>query len=148
MKDPITDLADRMALLHVRHDVVFGLHGPRITPTAILAAAQGLESALRAGDPDAAARVRGVVDPADMDRSEFWATPLGRLMFVAGAFRGETCTQTVAAAVLDCSRQWVNAMVAEGKLSPASVAASPTGRGVHVEQVRAILKARIDRLVK
>jgi hypothetical protein len=48
----------------------------------------------------------------------------------------------MAAAVLGCSRQWVSAMVAEGKLDP-----PPGGWGVSAEQVRSMLKARANRLL-
>jgi len=150
MKDTITDLADRLAMLHIRAQVVLGHFSSDEVdwfPVDHAAnfyreAAAMLEGGLREGHPDAIGKVRAVVDPGDLDRAELWGTPLGRLLFTAGGYTGETCTQTVAASVLGCSRQWVNAMVAEHKL------ASAADRGVYVAQVRGMLKARIDRLVK
>lgn len=142
MKDTITDLYDRMALLHNRYTVVFQTPPAMAALEPQFASAVLLDEALRGGAEKAVQVTRAVVDPADLDRAEFWGTPLGRLLFTAGGYTGETCTQTVAAGVLGCSRQWVNAMVAERKL------ASAADRGVYVAQVRGILKARIDRLVK
>jgi hypothetical protein len=139
MKDTIKDLADRLALLHVRHQVAFIQISIPANP-AYLTIAESLDAGLQVGDPDAAARVRGVVDPGDLSRSEFWATPLGRLLFLAGGYSGKTCTQTVAAGVLGCSRQWVSAMVAEGKLTTAP------GRGVYAAEVRGVLLHRAERL--
>jgi hypothetical protein len=140
MKDTVKDLCDRMALLHIRFAVVFGT--PRPANPLLVSLAEALEAGLRAADPDAIAKVRGVVDPGDLSGTGFWATPLGRLLFAAGGYGQQTCTQTVAAAVLDCSRQWVSAMVAEHKLAPAAE------RGVYVEELRGVLQARLDRLVK
>lgn len=141
MKDIVTDLTDRLALLHVRYEVVF--HGPApADPARYASLARLLESGLHEADEQAVQIARGVVDPADLARPEFWSTPLGRLMFRVGGFKGATCTQTVAAGVLDCSRQWVSAMVAENKIKRAA------DGGVYADEVRAILKARIDRLVK
>lgn len=148
MKDTITDLADRLAMLHTRAQVVLGdFSSDEVDwlPADHAAhfyrdAAAILAAGLREGHPDAIGKVRAVVDPADLDRPEFWGTPLGRLLFVAGGFTGETLTQTGAAGLLGCSRQWVNAMVAEGKLAPAA------DRGVYAEQVREVLKARVERL--
>jgi hypothetical protein len=135
MKDITKDLTDRLALLHVRHAVVFVCVPVPANPL-YLDIAEALESGLRAGDPDTVAKVRGVVDPGDLDRSEFWATPLGQLLFLAGGYSGETCTQTTAAGVLSCSRQWVSLMLAEGKLT-----VGPQ-RAVYAGEVRAMLKAR------
>jgi hypothetical protein len=152
MKDAVSDLADRLAMLYTRSQVVFGSWAFGATPTDRLLiehaanfyreAAAYLRKGLTEGHPDAIGKVRAVIDPADMDRSEFWATPLGRLMFAAGAWwQGETCTQAVAAAVLGCSRQWISAMVAEGKLDRAHEG------GVPVDQVREVLKRRAARLL-
>lgn len=148
MKDPITDLADRLALLHTRHQVVLGGfpadEADRLPADHAVNfyrdAAAYLLLGLQEEHPDSIGKVRAAIDPAEMDRSEFWATPLGRLMFVAGAYRGETCTQATAAAALGCSRQWVSAMVAEEKLDRVA-------GGVPVEQVRSVLKHRADRLL-
>jgi hypothetical protein len=141
MKDPVTDLADRLALLRVRYEVAF--QAPHINPPGgpVQPLATALAVGLEAGTELALNMVRAVVDPAETDTSEFWGTPLGRLMFTAGAYRGEACTQAVAAAVLGCSRQWVSAMVAEGKLTPVN------GRNVPSDEVREVLKARAARLV-
>jgi hypothetical protein len=147
MKNITTDLAARLALLHTRAQVVLGRF-PAEPADRLPAdhassfyrdAAAMLEAGLREGNPDAIGKVRAVVDPADMDRSDFWGTPLGRLLFVAGGFGAETCSQAIAAGVLGCSRQWVSAMVSEGKLNAAP-------RGVYVEQVQGVMQARAKRL--
>jgi len=140
MKDTMKDLADRMALLHVRHGVVFG-DAVGANP-AYLRFAEDLEAGLRSGDPNAVARARGVVDPADLGESAFWSSSLGRLMFAAGCYGSGTVGQAFAAGVLGCSRQWVHELVARGILSRCAA------NTVDVEEVRAVLKTRIDELVK
>jgi hypothetical protein len=142
-KDTTSDLCERMDLLCLRFNIVFGVVGlPAVAARPYIPMAEAISRGLLTADRAAVNVTRALVDPAEMDRPEFWATPLGRLLFAAGGYVPKTCTQTVAAAVLDCSRQWVSAMVAEHKLSVAE------GRGVYVEEVRALLKSRIDRLVK
>lgn len=138
MKDPVTDLTDRLALLRVRYEVAF--HSPFALPGPVGPLAATLEEGLRNGMDTAVRMARAVVDPAEMDRAEFWGTALGRLMFAAGGHSGQVCTQATAAAVLGCSRQWVSAMVAEGKLAQAE-------RGVFVEQVREVLVRRAKRVL-
>lgn len=143
MKDITKDLYDRLALLHNRYVVVFVALATRtagISDSYFVGIAAALEEGLRTGDADSVAMVRGVVDPAELDRAEFWGTPLGRLLFVAGGYQGQTVTQTMAAGLLGCSRQWVNAMVAEGKLTPG------IERGVYADQVREVLRVRAERL--
>lgn len=141
MKEPVTDLADRLALLAIRHCVALNTIAAAPPPHVLHTFAEEMVAALRTSYPVAAvARVRAVVDPGDMDRADFWGTPLGRLLFLADGYGRETCSQAVAAAVFGCSRQWVSAMVAEEKLAPAA------GRGVFVEQVQGVLLARLKRL--
>lgn len=138
MKDITTDLTDRLELLEVRYAVVFGAVPPAGQNFGDLAAY--LIAGLQGQDPaPVVSQVRAAVDPADLAGTAFWGTPLGRLLFVSGGFFGETITQTVAAGLLSCSRQWVNAMVAEGKLTQAPE------RGVYVAEVRGVLEARAQR---
>lgn len=137
IKDPATDLCERLHRLWLRYNVVFREPTPANPPYIPLA-----ESVLRGlADEDKWAVIitRSVVDQAEEDQPAFWGTPLGRLLFVAGGYPYDTCAQAVAAAVLGCSRQWVSAMVSDGKLSAAD-------RGVHAEQVRQVLKSRANRL--
>lgn len=148
LKTVADDIAARLALLHTRYQVVMGQFTADDATRLPVDHAAGfyaeaaayLEQGLREGHPDAVAKVRAVVDPGDLARPEFWGTHLGRLLFIAGGYREETCTQTMAALLLACSRQWVSAMVAEGKLSPA------VDRGVYASQVRGVLLARAARV--
>jgi len=142
----VKDLCDRMALLHNRYDVVFRrTNVPGHLPYIPLA--EALAAGLAADHPEAAKLARAVVDPADLDRPEFWATPLGRLMFAAGAFRDKAVTQTLAAAVLGCSRQWVHQMVVRGLLRT-DAGLNPAAREVYAKDVREMLKTKLDSLVK
>jgi hypothetical protein len=142
MKDTITDLCERLDLLRLRYNIAFGIIGlPAAAARPYIPMAEAISRGLLDADPAAMNITRALVDPAEMYRPEFWGTPLGRLLFAAGGFPQQTCTQTVAAVVLGCSRQWVSAMVAEEKLTPAD------GRGVQVEQVRQVLKNRANRLL-
>jgi len=139
-KDVVTDLCERMHVLWLRSQVVFGkLDIPHNIPYPPLAVS--LLHGLADGDPLAVPHIRALVDPTEMDRPAFWATDLGRLLFAADG-GARPVSQTVAAAVLGCSRQWVSAMVAEGKLTATS------DRSVYSDEVRKVLKDRVDRLVK
>lgn len=137
MTDIITDLIERMHVLHLRHQVVFTRADPR---PGYLSTAETLVRGLVNGDKTAVTIVKALVDPGDTGEPAFWGTPLGRLLFCAGGHQRDTCTQAEAAAVLGCSRQWISAMVGEGKLDAAE------GRRVRVDQVCGVLKARADRL--
>jgi hypothetical protein len=148
MKDPITDLADRLALLKVRHNVVFGTPGPTapeyVSPHCVRMA-EIIADGLMIENAEMVGKARGVVDPADLGGTEFWATALGRLLFAAGGYgarEDETIGQAFAAGVLGCSRQWVNELVARGELT------SAVSSQVRVDQVRVLLKTRMDKLVK
>ncbi len=140
-KDIVTDLCERMHALWLRSQVVFGSRNdiPRNVPYPPLA--EALLRGLAEGDGLAVPAIRALVDRSEMGRPEFWGTSLGRLLFAAdeGAV---PISQTMAAAVLGCSRQWVSAMVTEGKLT------ATNDRSVYSDEVRRVLKARIDRLVK
>lgn len=139
-KDAVTDLCERMHTLWQRAQTVFGqLDIPHNIPYIPLA--ESLLRGLADGDGLAVPHIRALVDPAEMDRPEFWGTNLGRLLFAADG-GAVPISQTVAAAVLGCSRQWVSAMVNEGKLT-----ATGASRGVYSDEVRRVLKARVDRLV-
>lgn len=140
-KDVVTDLCERMHTLWLRSQVVFGTTDiPHNIPYPPLA--EALLRGLADGDGLAVPHIRALVDPAEMDRPEFWGTSLGRLLFAADG-GAAPISQTVAAAVLGCSRQWVSAMVNEGKLT-----ATGLSRGVYSDEIRRVLKARVDRLVK
>jgi len=131
----LADLCERMNMLRLRHGIVFRDLSPAALPFPPLAGA--LARGLVAKDKDAVIVARSLVDPAEMDTPAFWATPLGRLMFRAGAFPGETISQTFAARVLGCSRQWVGEMVSKGVL------AHDDGK-VYVAQIA----AKIDKMGK
>lgn len=144
-KDVIGDLCDRMDLLRLRYNVVFNRMAQAVPAPPYIPLAEALMQGLAEGHPHALTMARTLVDPGDLEGSAFWGTPFGQLLFLAGGYTpgyGGSCSQTVAAAVLGCSRQWVSAMVAEGKLS------STGDRRVLVDQVRDVLRKRIDRLVK
>lgn len=137
----ITDLCERMDVLRLRYNIVF-YPKAAATPAAppYIPLAERVFKGLVDGDPAAATIARSIVGYAEMGRTDFWGTPLGKLMFVGGCFPSKSCSQTVAAAVLGCSRQWVSAMLAEGKLSAAEY------RGVYVDEVRRVLAERAKRL--
>lgn len=140
MKTVRAELASRLVLLDVRHSVVFG--GAPFPSFDELA--ETLEAGLRSADPAIVGQVRGVVDPGDLDRdAAFWSTSLGRLLFVAGGYGAEYVTQAFVAGLLGCSRQYVYELMAKGRLSR-----SGTPAMAHVEQVRELLKMRLDDLVK
>lgn len=138
-KGPVADLCERMDTLRLRYNLVFNA---QVTPAAppYIPMAEALVQALTIGDPAAVNVARAVVGFDQLTRSEFWGSPLGRLLFAAGGFPSEMCSQSVAAAVLSCSRQWVSAMLAEGKLTPAE------WRSVRVDEVRKMLTERAARL--
>lgn len=140
-KDAVTDLCERMHTLWLRSQTVFGSRNDIPHNISYIPLADALLRALADGDALAVPHIRALIDPTEMDRPEFWGTNLGRGLFAAdeGAV---PISQTVAAAVLGCSRQWVSAMVNEGKLTATGVS-----RGVYSDEVRRVLKARVDRLV-
>lgn len=143
-QDVVTDLCERMHTLWLRSQVLFGTTDiPHNVPYIQLA--EALLRSLAVGGGTAVPHVRALVDKAEMERPDFWGTDLGRLLFAAdeGAV---PISQATAAAVLGCSRQWVSAMVNEGKLTPTD--ASGLSRGVYSDEVRRILKSRVDRPVK
>jgi hypothetical protein len=139
-KDPIADLCERMDTLRLRYAIVFNPPGTLPAAPPYIPMAETIMRGLADQDSHAATVAKSIVGYAEMSRSEFWGTPLGRLMFVGGCFPTESCSQTVAAAVLNCSRQWVSAMVAEGKLTSAEF------RGVLVSELRFMLAERAKRL--
>lgn len=139
-KDVIADLCERLHVLRLRYQVVFHIATPANPP--YIPMAESLGRGLLDGDRDAMVHVRTLIDPTEMERPAFWGTPLGRLLFASGGYGSSTCTQATAAAVLDCSRQWVSAMVREEKLTRAM------GGAVYVGELKRILQDRVDRLVK
>lgn len=152
MKTVTVDLAERLAMLHVRYAVAYQYLGPRQTPTEdqYLMIAETLERGLRAADPDVVSRTRALVDAADLadDRATgFWSTPLGRMLFAAGGFSEASLSRTLAAGVLDCSRQWIHELVVRGDLQ-AAPSQSGTDRYVYAERVRTLLIKRLDQSVK
>jgi hypothetical protein len=149
MKDPVTDLTDRLALLVVRYNVAFntGKDGPG---HYLCTLADYLIGRVALGDQNAVSRLRAVVEPADLASASFWATPLGRLLFAAGGCGPAAMTQQDAADVLGCSRQYVNELVTGGRLLSVAPPAGSRARGrlVDTAQVRALLAQRLDKLVK
>lgn len=146
MKEVITDLCDRMALLHNRYDVVFRMTGPG-PHRPYIPLADFLLAGLRGEAPSAVSIARALVDPADLDVPEFWATPLGQEMFAAGCYQDEAVTQSCAAGVLGVSRQRIHQMVGSGAIRSES-GVNPAARMVHAGDVRDLLKAKIDTPVK
>jgi len=147
MKDIKQDLTDRLLLLRNRYEVAFHTAsdaGPReielYAGVIEKGLHDGLESALRAA--------RAIIDPADMDTAAFWGTPLGVLLFAAGGFTGLAVSQTIAASVLHCSRQYVHELVVSGKLlSLAPPVGSTGGRMVESAGVRVLVMKKLDRIV-
>lgn len=149
MKDIVTDLCDRMAMLHNRYDVVFA------TPTAPAAPpyipnAEALARGLRGRVRQAVSITRALVDPGDMERPEFWATELGQLLFAAGGYQSATVSQAMAAALLGVSRQRVGQLVQTGKLASTILQNPRLPRGGSVraaftEQVQEMLQAKLDK---
>lgn len=139
VKSPIADLCERMDTLRLRYNLVFN---PKDAPAAppFIPMADTIVRGLTDSDKAAVNVARAVVGFDQLARAEFWGTPLGRLLFSAGGFPTETCSQTVAANVLSCSRQWVSAMLADGKLTPGD------WKSVYVDEVRAILADRARRV--
>jgi hypothetical protein len=145
MKDIRQDLEDRLALLRVRYEVAFHVKGGH-WPIGPLAAA--LENGMHNGLDSAVRMVRALVDPGELESAKFWGTPLGVLLFSAGGFTDLACPQTVAAAVLRCSRQYVHELIVSGKLlSVAPPVGSTSGRMVESAGVRVLVMKKIDRLV-
>jgi hypothetical protein len=137
--DIISDLCERLDLLRLRNNIVFGVLDP--LPRGFVPHAESLARGLLAEDQDAVHVVRALIDPAELSLTSFWLSPLGRLLFAVGGYPRETVPQGVAAAVLGCSRQWVNAMIAKGKLPPAA-----KDREVYYQHVRAMVKAKLESL--
>lgn len=141
----LADLCERMNVLRLRHGIVFCDLSRAAIPFAPLA--QSLAMGLAKGDKDAVIVARSLVDPTEQSRAEFWATPLGRLLFAAGGYPGETLSQTMAAGLLGCSRQRVHQLVVKGDLKSAPAVTVGT-REVFTGQVRHLLHTKIDKLVK
>lgn len=140
MKDVTTDLYDRIALLHLRHSTVFGMKPPANPDYGELASL--MEVGLRTNYSQAVEWMRALIDPADLSRAEFWTTSLGRLLFAAGGYGAGEIGQALAAGVLGCSRQYVHDLIVKGRLSRRD------SLMVDAAEVRDLLKARIDALVK
>ena len=146
MKDIVKDLEDRLALLNVRHEVAFAMFTGHYPYPEVAAR---LEEGLHEGNQDTVKRVQAVVDPADMDSAEFWATPLGVLLFAAGGYPRPMVPQAVVVSVLRCSRQYVHELLVSKKLlSVATPVGSTVTRMVDAKGVQALVKKKIDRLVK
>lgn len=140
MKTPIEDLSDRLGMLGIRYAVAFSTAAGPPEPHAMHTTAESIAAGLSRGDAVAVARARAIVDPAELSDSGFWGTPLGRLMFAAGAFGSDDTTigQAFAARVLDVSRQWVGTLIAQGRLTRVGSVMVPVGevRGLLVERMR------------
>jgi hypothetical protein len=145
-KDIITDICERMDLLRLRHGAVFGGLSPAVVP--FIPIAEALARGLGAEEPDAVRAARSLVDPGELAGPQFWGSPFGRLLFLAGGWDGDTLSQTHAAALLGCSRQWVHALVEKGDLGAAPGApGKPGARPVYASHVLAFMKAKIDMAV-
>jgi hypothetical protein len=150
MSTIVTNLASRLSLLHLRYAVAYSLITPTPDDDQYLMIAETFHAGLRASNPDVVARVRALVDPMELtdDRANgFWSTNLGRLLFAAGGFTESSMSRTMAAGVLDCSRQWIHELVVKGDLQ-AAPSLSGTDKYVFAERVRTLLIKRLDTLVK
>lgn len=146
MKDIRQDLADRLALLRVRYEVAF--FAPFASTPDYEQLAGVLENGMHNGLSSAVEMVRALVDPGELESAKFWGTPLGVLLFSAGGYTDLACPQTVAAAVLRCSRQYVHELIVSGKLlSVAPPVGSTSGRMVESAGVRVLVMKKLDRLV-
>jgi len=150
-KDVQQDLIDRMALLDTRHNVAFHAYGgdDPVGDAMYPLIAEKIQVGLWDRDPAVLVQVRAIVDPGDMRTAAFWQTPLGVLLFAAGGFPTREMPQSLAATVLGCSRQYVHELIVSGKLlSAPSPAGSRGGRMVDAEGVAALLRRKLDKLVK
>lgn len=146
MKDIAKDLEDRLALLHVRWEVAFWAFTNRPDFAGMAAV---LEHGLHDGDETCVKMVQAIVDPADMDSAEFWGTPLGVLLFAAGGYPRDMVPQSVVVSLLRCSRQYVHELIVSKKLlSVATPVGSTVTRMVDAKGVQALVKKKIDKLVK
>jgi hypothetical protein len=145
--EPVVEqIRSRMEQLHLRYVTIYPNH-PMPSLGLTPAFAEEMAERLAHGDELSVEVLRAVVDPGDLLDESFWATPLGRLMFAAGGYKRGVMTQTAAAAVLGLSRQRVHQLIlSEGLGSDTSV--NPAARMVRVEDVRFLLKPRLDALVK
>lgn len=144
MKDIVVDLAERLELLHVRHGIVFRSLAPSGDVPQL---AVGVTRGLYKQEPDAVQVCQALIDQGELERADFWGSPLGRRLFLAGGYRKEAVTQSIAARVLGCSRQYVHALITSGQLR-SETGLSAERRQVSVVDVRDLLKDRIDSLVK
>lgn len=152
MKTVTADLADRLAMLYTRYCTAYQDLAPLRSPTEdqYLMMAETFAAGLYAASPDVVARTRALVDPAelaDQTAAGFWSTPLGRVLFAAGGFAEAALSRTLAAGVLDCSRQWIHELVVRGDLQ-AAPSQSGTDRYVYAAKVRTLLIKRLDASVK
>lgn len=140
MKTPIADLTDRLGMLGIRYAVAFSTAAAPPEPHVMYTTAESIVAGLSRGDADAVARARAIVDPTELFDADFWGTPLGRLMFAAGAHGSDDALigQAFAARVLDVSRQWVGTLIAQGRLTRVGHRLVPVGevRGLLVERMR------------
>lgn len=145
MKDIKQDLIDRMALLRVRYEVAFT---DFVARPEFEARAAVIEEGLHQGLDSAVRMAQAIVDPAELDGTAFWATPLGVLLFAAGGYPRGQVPQPVVTCVLHCSRQYVHELIGKGKLTvvPQPVG-SVTMRLVDAEGVKALVKKKLDKLV-
>lgn len=122
MRDPEIghDLSARLHRLARRHAAA--LEVDIVNGGAIAAALQKLEIMIRMGSPELAKQtaehvVANLVDPAELSTVQFWETALGRAVAVRGAFPEPWMTRSIAAALLDVSRQRIGQMVSKGMLT-------------------------------
>lgn len=136
----VAAICNRMDALHLRHAIVFD---PKATHANIpyIPIAEALATGLAEANPTAVIIARALVGPSDLEPGPFWAMPFGQLLFLAGGWREQTVPQAMAASLLGCSRQWVSTLVRKGELD----ATTDDARRVYVEQVKEMLKAKIDK---
>lgn len=142
MKNAIEDLTDRLAMLENRFAVAFPFAEKFLFPPYV-EMAEAVAAGLLSGFDSSLKVAKAIVDPADMDTQKFWGTPLGRLMFAAGAITDEMIPRALACEVLGFSRQSLHERIVKGSVSDTGMQAL-----VLTEEIRALLRTRLDVLVK
>lgn len=144
MKELIPDLCERLHVLHLRHQIVFGELTPANPP--YIPMAETLARGLADEDENAVRIARTLVDMTEMELPDFWGTPLGRLMFAAGCWTTGTVPQLVASKLLGCSRQWIHSMVKKERVGSVPSKTSEAPALLTVE-LRGLVKEKLDKSV-
>lgn len=115
VRDPevYAELQRRIATVNLAHMAVFGDRG--VSAGDVARTAETLARGLaRAGDeraPRAAELVAALISPAEREQPHTWATPLGRVLVMLGAYPEATMPRVTAQEILWVSRQRISQMV-------------------------------------